>query len=216
MSIGNGVLTLDRPQKLSVDTALEGLKEFNPRTELGRYIKHCFRWLPTEVAGELIDRLSRIVVLESGLSLVVIRANGRREDLGVVSQRVITTAGVGFLVDAWQNIVELESQKFHGLGTGVAAEVVGDTALGTELTTQYNPNNTRATGTTIEGASANIFRTVATNTVDATAAVTEHGIFDTATAAAGVLWDRSVFSVINLASGDGIQSTYDMTATSGG
>jgi len=130
--------------------------------------------------------------------------------------RVITTTGAGFLVDAWQNTVELEIQKYHGIGTGTNAEAVGDTALQTELTTQYNPDNTRATGSLTEGGSGNIFRTVGTNTVDASAAVTEHGILSQAATGGGVLIDRSVFSVVNLANGDSLQSTYDFTAATGG
>lgn len=136
-------------------------------------------------------------------------------DYGLASLRVVTTAGVNFIVDAFQNTVEVENLKFHGLGTGAAAEAVGDTALQTELTTQYNPDNTRATGSTTEGASANIYRTVGTNTVDATAAVTEHGIFSQAATGGGTLLDRSVFSVVNLASGDSLQSTYDLTIAAG-
>ena len=141
---------------------------------------------------------------------------GQVEELGLAAIRLVTTAGVNFLVDAWQNTTELENLRFHGYGTGVAAEATGDTALGTEETTQYNPDNTRATGSTTEGASANIYRTVGTNTVDAAAAITEHGIFSQAATGGGTLLDRSLFSVINLANGDSLQSTYDLTVNSGG
>jgi hypothetical protein len=105
--------------------------------------------------------------------------------------------------------------KYHGLGTGSTAEANGDTALVTELTTEYNPNSTRATGTTTE-ASATVFESVATNTLDGTpgAALREHGLFSASSA--GVLWDRTVFAAITLSSGDGLQSTYDMTASAGG
>lgn len=150
------------------------------------------------------------------LFLTVIRADGRVVDLGLASMRVVTTAGVNYLVDAFQNTTELENFKFHGLGTGTNAEASADTALQTELTTAYNPDSTRATGSTIEGASANIYRTVGTNTVDGTAAVTEHGILSQAATGGGTLWDRSVFSVVNLASGDSLQSTYDCTFAAGG
>lgn len=136
-------------------------------------------------------------------------------DFGVVSSRVVTTAGVGFLVDAWQNLTELENLKYHGVGTGTNAEASGDTTLQTESTTALNPDSTRATGSTTEGASANIFRTVGTVTFDAGAAITEHGIFSQAATGGGTLWDRSVFSAINVISGDSIQFTYDMTATAG-
>jgi hypothetical protein len=135
-------------------------------------------------------------------------------DYGLASMRVVTDTGVGYIVDAFQNTTELENMKFHGLGTGVGSEAAGNSALGTELTTEYNPNSTRATGTTTENA-ANIYRTVATNTIDSgTPAVTEHGIFSASSA--GVLLDRSVFSAINLVANDGIQTTYDLTFTSGG
>jgi len=150
------------------------------------------------------------------LSLVKVNSQGQATDYGLVSLRVVTTAGVNFLVDALQGTVEPEILKYHGLGTGANAEAVGDTALQTELSTQYNPNDTRATGSLTEGASANIFRTVGTNTVDASAAVTEHGILSQAATGGGTLLDRSVFSVINLANGDSLQSTYDLTLSSGG
>lgn len=164
----------------------------------------------------MLARALRVPHFYGQLSLAVIRGDGKVEDYGLASLRVVTTAGVNFIVDAFQNTTEVENLKFHGIGTGVAAEAVGDTALGTELTTQYNPDSTRATGTTTEGASANIYRTVGTNTLDSgTPAVTEHGVFSASSA--GTLLDRSVFSAINLngANGDGLQSTYDLTFTAG-
>lgn len=137
-------------------------------------------------------------------------------DYGIVSCRVVTTAGVGFIVDAFQNSVEVENMKYHGYGTGSTAEASGDTALVTELTTQYATNNTRPTGTTTEGASANIFRTVATLSPDANVTITEHGIFDQASNAGGTLLDRSVFTGIALVgSSDSLQTTYDLTLTAG-
>ena len=150
------------------------------------------------------------------LWLRILKESGQEIDLGLVSARVVTTTGVGFIVDAFQNITELENMKFHGLGTGTTAEAAGDTALVSELTSQYNPDSTRATGTTTEGATGNIYRTVATNTVDASVAITEHGIFSQAATGGGVLLDRSVFSAVNLASGDSLQSTYELTFSAGG
>lgn len=197
------------------------IARYNPKTSFGAIVRRCLGALPVEMAAELLDGISRIVVLESSLQAVRYRWDdvlGRRciDPFGVVSQRLITTVGVGFLVDAWQNIVELEIQKYHGLGTGTNAEASGDTTLQTELTTEYT-GDVRATGSLTEGASGNIFRTVGTNTLDSgTPAVTEHGIFSASTS--GVLWDRSKFSAINLvgANGDSLQTTYDMTASAGG
>ncbi len=144
--------------------------------------------------------------------------SGETLDLGLASLRVVTTAGVNYIVQVFMGTggYTLNNFKYHGIGTGTTAEAIGDTALVTELTTQYNPDNTRATGTTVQGSSANIFHTVATNTVDATAAVTEHGLFTQAATGGGTLLDRSVFSVINLSGGDGLTSTYDLTLAAGG
>jgi len=204
------------PEPLAVE-----LPDWNPRTDLGLAIRRCLAFLPAEMAAELIEKVSRCVVLESSLSIKVIRMCARGcpcivEEHGVVSRKVVTTTGVGFLVDAWQNLVEFEIMKYHGIGTSAAAEAVGDTGLTTELTTQYNPDNTRATGTLEEGASANIFKTVATNTVDAGVTIEEHGILSQAAVGGGVLWDRSLTGSKALLSGEGLQSTYELTASAGG
>jgi hypothetical protein len=163
----------------------------------------------------LIARLCGIPHFYGQLSLVVKR-EGRIIDFGLASLRVVTDTGVGYIVDAFQNLVELENMKFHGYGTGTNAEAAGNTALQTELTTQYATDSTRPTGSTTEGASANIYRTVATLSPDSggTIAITEHGIFSASSS--GVLLDRSVFSAINLVAGsDSLQTTYDFTITSG-
>jgi hypothetical protein len=139
--------------------------------------------------------------------------------LGLASLNLVTTAGVNYIVDAFidspsGNNVELFD--FHGIGTTNTAEAIGDTALVAELTTQYNPDNTRATGTPSEGASANIYRSVGTNTVDGASAIVEHGLFTQAATGGGTLLDRSVFSVINLGASDSLQSTYEATFAAGG
>jgi len=152
----------------------------------------------------------------SRLHATIIRADGRIEPLGLIATKLITDAGVAFLVDDWDNNgQDLTTLNFHGCGTGVAAEAVGDTALGTESTTALNPDNTRATGTRSQPA-ANQYRTVGTLTFDASAAVTEHGIFSASATGTGTLWDRSVFAAINVVSGDSIQFTYTCTVSSGG
>jgi hypothetical protein len=59
-------------------------------------------------------------------------------------------------------------------------------------------------------------RTVGTLTFDAGAAITEHGIFTQSGTGGGTLLDRSVFSAINVISGDSIQFTYTLSLSSGG
>jgi len=152
------------------------------------------------------------------LALTVIRKDGSTLDLGLASFRVVTDTGVGFIVDAFQNTKEMENMKFHGFGTGGAAEAVGNTALTTEETTQYAVDNTRPTGSTTESA-ANIYQTVATYSPDSggTRAITEHGVFDQAATGGGVMIDRTLFSVVNIVAGsDSLQADYRLTFTSGG
>lgn len=146
----------------------------------------------------------------------VIRADGRIEHLGLICTKLVTNAGVAYIVDDWDggsNTIDLFN--FHGCGTGTTAEAAGDTALVTESTTALNPDSTRATGTKSQP-SANVARSVGTLTFDASAAVTEHGIFHQAATGGGTLLDRSVFSAINVVSGDSIQFTYDLTFSAGG
>lgn len=141
--------------------------------------------------------------------------DGQVHRLGLASLRVVTDTGVGYIVDAFQNLTEMENMKFHGLGSGSTGELASQTALVTEFTTQYNPDSTRATGTTTESAS-NIYQTVATNNFDATVAIAEHAILSQAATGGGVMLDRSQFAAVNLVSGDGLQSDYRLTFTSGG
>lgn len=140
----------------------------------------------------------------------IVRADGTRLELPVLHNLIVNT-GENFMVDAFQNTTELENLKFHGIGTGTTAAAETDTGCETELSTQYNPNSTRATGTTTEGASANIYRTVATNTVDATVAITEFCLMSQAATGGGSMWSRVVFSAVNLTSGDSLQTTYELT-----
>lgn len=157
------------------------------------------------------------VTLLGHLWLARVDNRGGRQDLGLASCRVVTTAGVNYIVDAFQNLTEVENLKFHGIGTGSTAEAVGQTALVTELTTQYQTDNTRPTGSTGEqSGNANVYETTATITVDAAVAITEHGIFSQAATGGGTMLDRSVFAAVNLASGESLQATYQLTFTAGG
>lgn len=210
----------------------ESVRRYNPRSELGKYIKAVvLAHLPREAQEELISHLSRTVVAESKLWLKKYRGAvwdkalgiwridlGARmvADHGMVGNRDVTTAGVGYIVDTLQNLTEAENLKYHGMGTGSTPEAIGDTALVTELTTEYNPNSTRATGTTTEGASANIYRSVGTITVDATVNIQEWGLFSQAATGGGVLFDRVVHSADGLVSGESLSYTFEWTVNAGG
>jgi hypothetical protein len=153
------------------------------------------------------------------LFLTVVRKDGDVEELGLAGLRMVTTVGVKYICDDFNaGSTEVTNMKYHGVGTGALTEAVGNTALVTELTTQYNPDSTRATGSQ---ASATVstnatYTTVGTNTVDSAVALTEHGIFSQVATGGGTLLDATSFSVVNLANGDSLQSTYVLTMNSGG
>lgn len=170
-------------------------------------------WMAVQMA-RLLTRVTGIPTLTSQLAIRH-RHKGQWTDYGVVGYRVITTVGVGFIVDAWQNLVEMENMKYHGCGTGNTAEASGDTALVTESTTALNPDSTRATGTQTEPSSVSL-KSTGTALFDATAAIVEHGLFSQAATGGGVLFDRTVFAAINVVSGDSIQFDYTVTLSAGG
>ncbi len=142
------------------------------------------------------------------LEAVLIKTDGTKIRYGVLSRRVVTDAFVAFVVDQLQTETSVFGDfKFHDSGVGSTAEAAANTAMET------TDGESRATGTQTESA-ANAYRSVGTISYTTTKAITEHGLFNDATA--GTLMDRSVFSAINVVSGDSIQFTYTLTLTAGG
>ena len=193
---------------------LRALVNFQPRTRLGKLVEQASLYLPDDLAAELLEAIKATCLIESSLRLEHLHGNDC-DDYGVVSRRVITDNGAAAVVNAFRNTFEMELFNFHGLGTGAGAEAAANTALVTELTTQYSTDNVRPTGAQSAPA-ANQYQTVATITVDAAVSITEHGLFSQAAAPGGTLWDRSSFTALALNSGDSIIATYIATITSGG
>lgn len=179
-------------------------------------LRHLARGLRTVVAA----RALKIPHFYGALFLEVLRGDGGIDYLGLASLRLVTTVGVKFICDDMNaGGTEVSNLKFHGFGTGTTAEAAADTALVTELTTQYAVDNTRPTGSQASATvSANAtYTTVATLSPDSggTIAITEHGVFSASSST--TLLDRSVFSAVNLVAGsDSLQATYVFTANSGG
>ncbi len=216
-SLSMQVIPAPKPYKLTMQDVAQAAAPFRGLPDFINQWRLKNQWrVYTAALKVLVAQRMGFPVLYSRLYLTVIRKSGNVEEYGLASMRVVTTAGVNFLVDALQGTVEPELLNFHGIGTGTNAEAAGDTALQTELTTQYTTNNTRATGTQGEGASANIYRTTGVNSVDASVAITEHGVLSASAVGSGTLLDRSVFSVVNLSSGDSLSTQYDLTLSSGG
>jgi hypothetical protein len=196
-------------------TVQEIMRRWRPESLLGQAVRDALPYVPEELAFELVERSVSAGIIESRLAMRHFGLDGKLiEDYGIVRRKVVTTAGVGFIVDAFQNGVELEIMRYHGIGTDNTAENASDTDLVTELTTEYTSDNTRATGSQTENG-ANVFRSVGTNQVDASVGIVEHGLLSNATVGSGVLLDRSVFGTISLTSGESLESTYDITFTAG-
>lgn len=167
-----------------------------------RNLAHRLRGWPQE-----LRRLANVGTLAE-LRAVKIDNNGVRHDLGVISRRVVTTAGVTWLASAFPNTVEPEILNYHDCGTGGTAESSGQTALVTPF------GGARVAGTQSNPGSTNVYRSVATISFSSTLAITEHGIFTASSS--GTMFDRSLFSAINVVSGNSIEFTWELTLPAGG
>lgn len=189
----------------SGDLKLKKIKPGTPWLWKLRNLPHFWRgWWRFQLATML-----GLAYLKGELRLKVFRKDGRVEDLGVVSLRVVTTAWVTAMATLMFDGSGPAATAYdhHDMGTGAVAEAVGDTGLGTPY------GGARATGTASNPA-AGQYRSVGTVSFTSTLAITEHGLFSAASA--GTLLDRSVFSAINVVNGDSIQATYTLTYSSGG
>lgn len=131
----------------------------------------------------------------------------REYDLG---SGLVTTAGVVYLAaDMAGGASDINAMNWHGTGIGTTAAAIGDTAL---QNTTGAP--ARVSGTQSTPGATNVYRSQATVSYTSTLAITEWGLFSAN--AAGTLWDRKVFTAINVVNGDSIQFTYDLTITAGG
>ena len=171
------------------------------------------QWLRQQPIGSKLrihkEKPIGIVSITSSLALRVFRRDGSFEDRGIVSTRKVTDDFVGLLVDALQGLaVDYDTFKYHDSGTDNTPEAAADDALKAPC------GDARTEGTQIEGATGNIYKSVATHTYGGSYTIVEHGLFNAA--AAGVLMDRSVFTGVVVASGDKIEFTYQLTFTAGG
>jgi len=127
-----------------------------------------------------------------------------------ISFALVTNAGAAYMASDFAGggvSPHIGAFNFHDDGTGTTAAAVTDTAL------QTPTGGSRVAGTQ-SSPSSQVYRSVATISFTGSFAITEWGLFSASTS--GTLWDRRVFSAINVASGDSIQYTYNLTVNSGG
>jgi len=143
-------------------------------------------------------------IIRGFLSAKVFRASGEIDDIGLISVKKVTVAFRNYIVDSLQNSTThaMDIFKYHASGTGSTAEANDQTALVTEAAT-------RVAGTQIEGATADIFKTVATIPYTGTLALREHAVLSAASD--GTMMDRSLFDAINVVDGDSVEYTYEIT-----
>ena len=175
------------------------------------------------------------VRLQADLNALVIRANGKIEDLGNLGKRkpfylrawellhfnesgLVTLGGINATAADFTASGGLAVFKFHDSGTGTTTPAQTDTTL----QTQAGPT-TRATGVNTQTQSASgtgsttpaIVQSVGTIAYVSSLAITEWGLFSQA-AQGGTMWDHRTFAAINVVSGDSIQFTYSLSLPGGG
>lgn len=129
------------------------------------------------------------------------------EDFGLVGTKLVTQQFVQHIIDTLQSSDSTFSDyKYHVTGTGAGGET------NTDDDTTFTSISSTEVGTQIEGATANIYKSVATITPGA-ATYREHGIFNHATPASGLLLDRTVHGTQVLGATDSIEYTYELTIT---
>lgn len=166
------------------------------------------------LAQEAVARALGMNHMSAKLYAVLRRADGRAVNYGLVGTQKITTEFCAFMVDQLQTETSVFGDfKHHDCGTGTTAENNADTGMETQAT--VITGDERIAGTQTEGTSVQ-YVSVATLSFDGSGAITEHGLFNTARGGSDTLLDRTVFSAINVASGDSIQFTYTLTCTAGG
>ena len=173
-------------------------------------------------------RANADVRVQADLFAVLIKASGERIDLGDLRKRktwlrrlmdlslfdqrgLVTVAGVKYMASDFASggvTPTISGFKFHDSGIGITAAANTDTAI----QTPPSPQPARVSGAGTTPGATNIYQTVATIAYTGTNAITEWGLFSALTS--GTLWDRRVFSAINVASGDSVQFTYSLTIPS--
>lgn len=155
--------------------------------------------------GKLIfglrDRAKNSFTIKDTLWVRHYDKDGNLKEKRCLGHNLVVDDGMEYIVDAWQNSVELETVKYHDTGEGVTGANASDSGM--ESATGF----TRATGSLTEADNAKEFKTVGTVSCTGTKAVTEWGLFSASSG--GVLMARNVFSAINVVNTDSIEFTWE-------
>lgn len=124
---------------------------------------------------------------------------------------LVTTAGKAAIASRINGSGAEAAATYIAIGTGTTAAAAGDTTLQTEITTnggqRASATASRVTTTTTNDTA----RLVLTFTFTGSFAVTEAGALNAASA--GSLFNRQVFSAVNVVSSDTLQVTIDLAVS---
>jgi hypothetical protein len=159
-------------------------------------------------AKTAMAHIMKIPTFYGELSVRHLRNDGDVVDYGVLSNRLVTDQFVNFMVAQLQaETTEWGDFKYHEAGTHTTE------ASTTQIKVITADGTSGATGTQTTAA-ANIYKSVGTIAYTTTKAITEHALMSSPTT--GTCLDRHTFAAINVANGDSIEFTYQLTCTAGG
>lgn len=149
--------------------------------------------------------------------LTIVKTDGiTGETTTTVTPNMIVTLGKQYIAGRLKQTPQAV-MTCMAIGTGTVAADLADTQLGTEvLATAYNNGVSRPLLTSPDnpsqaGAVLKYVCTFGTSTTPGTYAITEAGIFDNVTRAAGTMMARTVFGVVTKTASDTITISWSLT-----
>src|SRR5438309_6850551 len=109
--MGVGAVEILRPYRW-VPEPLQGI--WRAKSDLAGVVRQCLQYLPGDLAADLIDRVTKTVVIESSLYGRVWRADARRwEDYGLLGAKVVTNNGAEDIVRSFLGTNSLAAYRYH-------------------------------------------------------------------------------------------------------
>ena len=149
--------------------------------------------------------------------LTIVKVDGiTGETTTTVTPNLIVTLGKQYIAGRLKQTPQA-AMTCMAIGTGVVAATLGDSQLGTEVPgTAYNSGTSRPILTSPDnpsqtGAVLKYVCTFGTSSTVATYAITEAGIFDNITPAAGIMMARTVFGVVTKTAADTLTISWTLT-----
>ena len=137
------------------------------------------------------------------------RVKGRCVTKAFANDIVKALRGISGGSPLWSGYDYFGFYKYHACGIGTTAESENDTYLVSQHIASWYA------GSQIEGASANIYKSVAIIDFSDTYAITEHCLLNSP-GTDGVMADRSVFTPIGVSPGEKIEFTFTLEFAFGG